>query len=191
VLRAPFDGVITSYNIAPGELVNPQEDLLTVTDLSEVWVLADVYEQDLAKVRTGRDVQITVDAYPDRTFSGRLTYVSDVIDPKTRTAKVRCVVDNADGALKLDMFARIRLPSGDARQALAVPTTAVQHVDGQPVVFVQQSPTRFERRNVQTGATAGPVLEITTGLEAGEVIAAEGTLSLKTALLRERIGGED
>ncbi len=191
VLRAPFDGVITSYNLAPGELVNPQEDLLTVTDLSQVWVLADVYEQDLAKVRTGRDVRITVDAYPDRAFSGRLTYVSDVIDPKTRTAKVRCVVDNVDGALKLDMFARIQLPSGDARQALAVPATAVQQVDGQPVVFVRQSPTRFERRYVQTGAAAGALLEITGGIEAGEVIAAEGTLSLKTALLRERIGGED
>jgi cobalt-zinc-cadmium efflux system membrane fusion protein len=191
VLRAPFDGVITTYDVAPGELVDPQEDLLTVTDLSQVWVLADVYERDIAKLRTGRDVQISMDAYPDRTFTGRLTYVSDVIDPKTRTAKVRCVVDNPDGALKLDMFARIRIPSGDARQALTVPAAAVQQIDGQPVVFVRRSPTRFERRNVQTGTTAGELVEITSGLEPDEVIASAGTLSLKTALLRERIGGED
>jgi cobalt-zinc-cadmium efflux system membrane fusion protein len=191
VLRAPFDGVITTYDVAPGELVDPQEDLLTVTDLSQVWVLADVYEQDIAKLRTGRDVQISMDAYPDRTFTGRLTYVSDVIDPKTRTAKVRCVVDNPDGALKLDMFARIRIPTGNARQAVIVPAAAVQQVDGQPVVFVRQSPTRFERRDVQTGVTAGELIEIAGGLEPGLVIASAGTLSLKTALLRERVGGED
>jgi cobalt-zinc-cadmium efflux system membrane fusion protein len=191
VLRAPFDGVITKYDVAPGELVDPQEDLLTVTDLAQVWVLADVYEQDIAKLRTDRDVQIAVDSYPDRTFTGRLTYVSDVIDPTTRTAKVRCVVDNRDGVLKLNMFARIRIPTGDARQALTVPAAAVQQIDGQPVVFVHQSPTRFERRNVQTGVTTGDVIEITGGLEPGLVIASAGTLSLKTALLRERVGGED
>lgn len=190
VMRAPFDGVITSYEVAPGEQVDPEKDLLTVSDLSQVWVLAAVYEQDLSKVRTGRDVQIVVDAYPGRTFTGRLTYISDVIDPKTRTAKVRCVVDNPDGALKLDMFARIRIPTGDARAAVTVPATAVQQVDGQPVVFVRQSATTFERRNVQTGASAGDVIEITTGLKPGEVIATTGTLNLKTALLRERIGGE-
>jgi cobalt-zinc-cadmium efflux system membrane fusion protein len=191
VLRAPFDGVVTSYDVAPGELVDPEKDLMTLSDLSEVWVLADVYEQDLAKVRIGRDVQIMVDAYPDRPFTGRLTYVSDVIDPATRTAKVRCVVANPDGALKLAMFARIRIPTGDDREAITVPAAAVQQVDGQAVVFMRQSPTRFERRNVETGATAGDVVEITSGLRAGEVIASAGTLSLKTALLRERIGGED
>ncbi|MGE3277379.1 MAG: efflux RND transporter periplasmic adaptor subunit [Vicinamibacterales bacterium] len=190
VLRAPFDGVITSYDIAPGELVDPQKELLTVTDLSEVWVLADVYEQDLARVETGRDVEIVVDAYPDRTFDGRLTYVSDVIDPATRTAKVRCVVGNPDRLLKLDMFARIRIPTGDSRQVMGVPETAVQRIDGQTVVFVRRSPTRFERRDVEIGATAGDLVEITGGLEPGEVIATTGTLSLKTTLLGERIGGE-
>ena len=191
VLRAPFDGVITNYDVAPGEFVDPEKDLLTVSDLSQVWVLADVYEQDIAKLGTGRDVQISVDAYPDRPFTGRLTYVSDVIDPKTRTAKVRCVVDNPDGALKLDMFVRVLIPTSTAREAVTVPGAAVQQIDGQPVVFVRQTPTKFERRNVKTGATAGDVVEITSGLEPGAVIATAGTLSLKTALLRERVGGDD
>ena len=92
-----------------------------------------------------------VDAYPDRTFTGRITHVSDLIDPATRAAKVRCVVDNRDGALKLDMFAKITLGTVDERQAITVPADAVQQVDNQAVVFVRQSETRFERKNVQVG----------------------------------------
>jgi len=190
VLRAPFAGVITNYDVAPGELVDPEDELFTITDLSQVWVLADVYERDIAKVHTGRDVAIAVDAYPGRVFSGRLTYVSDLIDPQTRTAKVRCVVDNTDGALKLDMFARVTIPRGDQREVLAVPAVAIQQVDGQPVVFVRRSATEFERRDVDTGETAGQLVEIVSGLQPGDEIVSAGSFYLKTALLRERIGDE-
>jgi cobalt-zinc-cadmium efflux system membrane fusion protein len=190
VLRAPFAGVITRYDVAPGELVDPAEELFTITDLSEVWVLADVYEKDIAQLRTDREVAISVDAYPGRVFTGRLTYVSDLINPQTRTAKVRCVVDNRDGALKLDMFARVTIPTGDGREALAVPVEAVQQIDGQAVVFERRSPTQFVRRDVITGATIGQVVEIVSGLEPGIDVVSAGSFYLKTALLRERIGDE-
>jgi cobalt-zinc-cadmium efflux system membrane fusion protein len=190
VIRAPLAGVITRYDVAPGELVHPEEELFTVTNLSEVWVLADVYEKDIARLRTNREVVISVDAYPGRVFTGRLTYVSDQIDPRTRTASVRCVVDNADGALKLDMFARVTIPVGDVREALAVPMDAVQQIDGQTVVFERQSDTRFVRRNVQTGIAAGADVEIVSGVEPGVEVVSSGSFYLKTALLRERIGDE-
>ena len=190
VLRAPFAGVVTRFDIAAGETVEPDRELMTLTDLSTVWVLADVYEKDLAKVRVNTNVDIRVDAYPDRAFVGRLTYVSDTIDPQTRTAKVRCVIANPDGALKLEMFVRVSVPTTDSQQAILVPAAALQQIDGQSVVFVRQSPSRFERRNVEVGNTAGDVVEIRSGIKAGEVIAGAGSFYLKTALLRERIGEE-
>lgn len=189
-LRAPFDGIVTKFDVASGEVVEPDKELFTVADISTVWVLADVYEKDLSKIQRNGTVSIKVDAYPDRTFTGRITHVSDLIDPATRSAKVRCVVENRDGALKLDMFAKVTLVSADERQALVVPADAIQQVDNQPVVFVQQSETRFERRNVQTGLRAGDLVEILGGLEDGAKIVSKGSFYLKTALLRERIGDE-
>src|SRR5581483_11719880 len=106
------------------------------------------------------------------------------------TAKVRCVVENRDGALKLDMFAKVTLGTREEHQALAVPADAIQLVDGQPVVFIRQTATRFERRNVQPGRRSGAVVEILAGLTEGQMVVGKGSFYLKAALLRERIGDE-
>ena len=190
VLRAPFAGVVTKFDVATGELVQPDRELMTVTDLSTVWVLADVYEKDLARVKADTNVNIKVDAYPQRAFVGRLTYIGDSIDPQTRTAKVRCVIANPDSALKLDMFVKVSVPTRDNRETVVVDASAIQQIDGQPVVFVRQSPTRFERRPVQIGVTAGDTVEILSGVVPGDVVVGAGSFYLKTALLRERVGGE-
>ena len=190
VLRAPFAGVVTKIDSAIGEQVDGDRELLTIADMSTVWVLADVYERDLAKIRQGAEVTVRVDTYADRTFTGKVSYISDLIDPATRTAKVRAVIANRDGALKLDMFARISVPTTEQREALVIPADAVQQIDNQPVVFVRQSGTRFERRDVTLGASAGDVMEVLRGVKAGETVVAAGSFYLKTALLRERIGDE-
>jgi cobalt-zinc-cadmium efflux system membrane fusion protein len=190
VIRAPFAGVITKYDVAKGEVVQPDHELFTLTNLTTVWVQADVYEKDLGRIQRDSDVAVKVEAYPDRSFVGRLTFIADLIDPKTRTAKVRCVVANSDGALKLDMFARIAIPTKDQRQSVVVPQVAVQNVDNQPVVFVRRTATQFERRDVRVGASSGDQVEILDGLKAGETVVAAGSFYFKTALLRERIGGE-
>lgn len=189
-LRAPFTGIVTKFDVAAGEVVEPDKELLTVADISIVWVLADVYEKDISKVQRDGTVAITVDAYPDRTFSGRITHVSDLIDPSSRTAKVRCVVDNGEGALKLEMFAKVTLGTAEQRQALAVPSDAIQQIDKQSVVFVRQSATRFERRDVQVGRRSGNLVEILGGVDAGQMVVGKGSFYLKTAALRERIGDE-
>ena len=186
-----MDGVVTKFDVASGEVVEPERELFTIADLSTVWVLADVYEKDLARLPRSGDVDIRVDAYPDRVFRGSLTYVSDVIDPKTRTAKVRCVVANPDGLLKLDMFATVIIPTNERHQAVVVPVAAVQQIDNQPVVFVRKSESQFERRKVTVGQTAGGVVEILDGVRAGEEVVGDGSFYLKTALLRERIGEGD
>lgn len=189
-LRAPFAGVVTKFDVAVGEVVDTEKELFTVADISTVWVLADVYEKDLAKITRDGSVAVKVDAYPDRTFTGRITHVSDLIDPATRAAKVRCVVDNRDGALKLDMFAKVALGTVEERQAMTVPVDAVQLVDNQPLVFVRQSATRFERKNVQVGRRTEGLVEILGGLADGQAVVGKGSFYLKTALLRERIGDE-
>jgi cobalt-zinc-cadmium efflux system membrane fusion protein len=190
ILRAPFDGVVTKYDVAEGEVAEPERELFTVTDLASVWVLADVFEKDITKVRAGTDAVVRVDAYPDRIFTGRVTYAADLIDPQTRSAKARVVVTNLDAALKLDMFARVTIPTAEQRDAVVVPVAAVQQIDNKTVVFVQQGPNRFVRRAVELGNPAGADVEVRAGLKAGEKVVAAGSFYLKTALLRERIGGE-
>ncbi|MGE0703138.1 MAG: efflux RND transporter periplasmic adaptor subunit [Vicinamibacterales bacterium] len=190
VLRAPFAGVVTAYDVAVGEMVEPERELLAIADLSTVWVLADIYERDIARVRPGTKAIIRTEAYPDRIFTGEVTYVSDVIEPATRTARVRCVVSNSDGALKLDMFTTVTIPTAVERDAIVVPADAVQQIDGLSVVFVQTAATTFERRDVELGMTVGDRVEIVAGLEPAEQVVSAGSFYLKTALLRERIGDE-
>ena len=124
VLRAPFNGVVTEYGVAIGDLVEPDRELLTITDISTVWVLADVYEPDLGRLQPDAEVTIEIDAYPDRVFTGRITYISDTIELSTRAAHVRCVVANPDHALKLGMFARVTIPTNERVSGLAVPTSS-------------------------------------------------------------------
>ena len=188
VLRAPFDGVVTEYSVAVGDLVGPDRDLLTITDISTVRVLADVYESDLGRLPPAAEVTIRTEAYPDRIFTGRITYVSDTIEPQTRAAHVRCVVANPDDPLKLGMFASVTIPTNERVAALAVPIAAVQRIDGQPVVFVQTAPATFERRDVTLGSTAGGVVEVPAGIASGERVVSNGSFYLKTALLHDRIG---
>lgn len=190
-LRAPFSGVITNYEVAEGELVDPSDELLTITDISSVWVLADVYEKDLAHVRAGQTVDIRVASYTDQVFRGKITYISDVIEPATRTAKVRCVVPNPASKLKLEMFATVEIPTSGAMEILAVPVTAIQQVEGRPVVFLQRARTEFEKRDVETGVEDRGWVEIRSGLSAGDPVVTDGSFYLKSALLRELIGGEE
>lgn len=189
-IRAPFDGVITAYDVAVGEIVEPERALVTIANLETVWILADVYEKDLAKVPSTAEVAIRVDAYADKVFKGRLTYVSDVIDPKSRSAKVRVVVQNPEGLLRLDMFARVSIPTKDQQETVAIPIDAVQQIDGQSAVFIRETATRFRRQNVQLGLQAGNLIEVKAGLKSGETIVAAGSFYFKTALQRELIGDE-
>ncbi|HXG32010.1 MAG TPA: efflux RND transporter periplasmic adaptor subunit [Bryobacteraceae bacterium] len=190
-MTAPFSGIVIKYNVAEGEVIGPENELLTLADLSTVWVLADVYEKDIALIRQGQEARIMADAYPGQVFRGSITYVSDMLDPKTRTARVRCEVPNPDGRLKLDMFVSVELPTPVGRQALMVPSSAIQQIDDQPVVFVKTGETQFERRNVRLGSNSDGWVEVTSGVRQGEPVVTDGSFHLKSVLLRERIGGEE
>lgn len=190
-LRAPFDGVVIRSSAAEGEAFGPDDEVFDIADLSTAWVLADVYEKDIAAVRAGQAAAIVIDSYPGEVFRGSITYVSDFLDPKTRTAKVRCEVPNRDGRLKLEMFATVQLPTPDGRQAVTVPSAAIQQVVDRPTVFVRAGPDEFEVRPVEAGTAAGNWVEIVSGVRPGEEVATQGSFYLKSTLLRAEIGGEE
>jgi membrane fusion protein, heavy metal efflux system len=189
-LKAPFGGVVTSLHAVGSEVVEQGTELLAITDMSSLWVMADVYENDLSRIRTGQAVRVRVPSYPGETFAGRITHVADVIDPKTRTAKVRCLVGNEKSLLKLEMFATVEIPVGQASPMLAVPSSSIQQIDGRPVVFVRNSEAEFQKREVQTGVESEGYAEIRSGLKPGEPVVSRGSFILKTAFLKHLIGEE-
>lgn len=190
VLRAPLSGIVTKFDVSTGEVVEKDKELFTIVDTSTVWVLADLYENDLGAVKTGGYAQIVVPSYPGEVFQGKIDYISDFLDPASRTAKVRCVVTNPDGRLKLEMFASVEVPSAASVTALAVPAGAIQKVDADDVVFVRKDATHFEKRVVELGQRADDWVEIRKGVKKSEAVVTAGSFYLKSSLLREEIGEE-
>jgi cobalt-zinc-cadmium efflux system membrane fusion protein len=188
ILRAPFNGVVMQSEVAEGEAVDTERELFTIADISTVWVQGDVYEKDIAAIRQGQQVKVTVNAYPGETFTGRITYLSDVLDPQTRTAKVRCEVANPRGLLKLEMFATIQIPTGVQRETLMIPAAAVQQVDNESIVFVKVDENKFEKREVELGAQSDGWVEVRDGLKEGEKVVTAGAFMLKSHLKKEEFG---
>ena len=181
-LTAPLAGVVLQVQAAPGELITPDRELFVVADLSRVWLQGDVYQKDIAKIRVGQNATVTVDTYPGESFTGRVTHVSDVMDPTSRTAKVRCEVVNVDGRLKVQMFATVALPTSTPRTVIVVPSDAVQDIDGTPTVFIRVDEEHFVPKPIKTGATVGRWTEVADGLETGEHVVTRGALMLKSRL---------
>ena len=187
-LRAPSQGLVTSIEVRSGETVDGSSPLLTLTDISRVWVLADIFEHDLGSIPLGNSVSVRVPAYPETIFRGRITYISDVLELETRAARVRCVVENPGALLKLGMFATVEIRGGRSVESLAVPASAIQNVNGHPVVFIKRSDSTFELSEVETGVEADGWMEIRDGLSAGDTVITGGSFYAKTATLRELIG---
>jgi cobalt-zinc-cadmium efflux system membrane fusion protein len=184
---APFDGVLDSVSVAQGEIVDPANAIFTVSDLSTVWVQADIAERDLGAVKVGDAVEVKVSAFPDRVFAGRVTYIPDQIESGTGMAKVRCEVPNPDGALRVNMFASVTILSQRGGDAVLVPSSSLQDVNGQSVVFVPTGASEFAWRAVHTGLAANGKTQITSGLAAGTPVIGEGSYWLKAALMQSTI----
>jgi cobalt-zinc-cadmium efflux system membrane fusion protein len=190
-ILAPFDGAVLAIGATPGELVDTGREIFALADLSTVWVQADLPERELGAVRPGAAVSIAVEAYPGRRFPGRVAYIADQLDPRTGTAKVRCEIPNPDRTLKVNMFAIVEIEASLGRDGLVVPDAALQRMDDQPVVFVRLAENRFARRDIRPGLRQDGLLEVAEGLEADEVVVAEGSFRLKALLLHSRFGAED
>jgi cobalt-zinc-cadmium efflux system membrane fusion protein len=186
-LFAPFAGVVDSVSVATGEIVDPATPIFTVSDLSTVWVQADVAERDLGAVKVGDAVEVKVSAFPGRVFAGRVTYIPDQIESATGMAKVRCEVPNPDGALRVNMFATVTILSPQGGDAVLAPSSSLQEVNGQSVVFIPTGDRQFAWRAVHIGLVANGKTQITSGLAAGTPVVGEGSYWLKAALMQSTI----
>ena len=189
-LFAPFAGVVDSVSVATGEIVDPATPIFTVSDLSTVWVQADVAEKDLGAVKVGDAVEVKVSAFPGRVFAGRVTYIPDQIESATGMAKVRCEVPNPDGALRVNMFATVTILSPQGGDAVLAPSSSLQEVNGQSVVFIPTGDRQFAWRAVHTGLVANGKTQITSGLAAGTPVVGEGSYWLKAALMQSTISDQ-
>jgi Cu(I)/Ag(I) efflux system membrane fusion protein len=168
--RAPASGVVTEKKAVQGMRFMPGEALFQIADLSAVWVVADVFEQDIGIVKNGAAVTVGVSAYPGESFVGRITYVYPTLKAETRTIPVRVELANPGGKLKPAMFAEVTMDAAISRAGVTVPHSAVIDSGQRQVVFVQKDEGRFEPREVRVGARDADYVELLSGVQAGEVV---------------------
>ena len=186
-VRSPVSGTIIERMVSPGAVVAPSDSLYVISDLRSLWVIAQVPEQHLSSLRRGLTVEVSVRAYPGQTFPARITYIGDALDPETRTVQVRCELNNPGGKLKTEMFATLTLQGGDGTEAVVAPLAALQNVDGQEILFVPEGENSFRARRVQPGRHSDSVVEIVSGLQAGEKVVVSGAFYLKSELLKAQM----
>ena len=169
VVPAPIDGVITARSANLGQVVAMGMELLSVTDLSEVWVVGDLYEQDFEAVRVGSTAVVTATAYPGMTLRGRVSYIDPRVDPQARTAKARVEVPNADGRLRLGMYVAVTFSGAASGRAVVVPRAAVQAIGDRHVVYipVKGEEGKFVQRVVRLGAPVGEAYTVLSGVKPG------------------------
>lgn len=189
VLKAPFNGIVIEKNAVIGELANPANTIFTIADMSTVWIDADVPERDLQYLELGKTASVTVTAYPDEVFTGKVSYISSVVDKTTRTVKARIELPNLDQKLRIDMFAKVVLNHSGTKEVLVVPNTSVVMVQGIPNVYISED-SGFKARAVELGARYNEYVEIKNGLTENESVVQAGVYALKARQLKSQISDE-
>jgi len=185
VLRAPLSGVVVERPAFPGMEVRPDSGtpLATVADLTRLWVMADVYERDLSRVARGQVATVRLASEPGRTYQGRVAHVGELVDPATRTVKVRIEVDNPRLELKPEMFARVVIQGATPDvPVLMVPASAVLSDGDASAVVVAAGEGRFVKRSVEVGGEQDGRVRILSGVQPGERVVVDGALYLKTEI---------
>lgn len=179
-LLAPIEGEVVERLVSPGQLLQPgATQCFTISDMSSVWVLVNVYEKDLADVRVGDGVAVQSDAYPEA-FHGKISYVGPALDPNTRTVQARIVTPNPGQRLKKDMYVTAIVSAGSIPNALALPDAAVlRDTENLPFVYVETGANQFARRQVSLGFSVAGQTQITDGLKAGEHVVDDGGIFLQ------------
>jgi cobalt-zinc-cadmium efflux system membrane fusion protein len=186
-MTTPFAGTVIEKHAILGELAQPDKLIFTVADLSTLWIEANLFEKDLGRVKTGAEAEVTVAAYPDQIFRGKLTYIAAMVDKETRTIQARLEVANPDGRLKPEMFASAAIRTGGKGRGLLLPEDAVVLVDGKATVFIEEHG-GFESRTVELGDRLRGRVVIKAGLQAGERVVTAGTYALKARVQKSLLG---
>jgi RND family efflux transporter MFP subunit len=186
-IAAPVSGTVTKRLVNAGEAIEANKELLRITDLGQVWVIAQVYERDLPSIRTGLGASVTTDARPGRVYRGHVTYVDPNINPETRTAQVRIELENPGRELKVGMYVNSAFGTGGVaeRTVALVPTSSVQNVGSRKVVFVAtDKPEVFLVKTVRLGAERDGRFPVLEGLNVGDKVVADGSFLLRAELLK-------
>jgi len=181
---APGSGFILEKNVTLGKAIDTMDDTFVIGDLSQVWMLASVRQDQLGSLRVGLPAHVTVAGVSGRMFDGRIANLGQTLDPQTRTMQVRVVLNNSGNQLRPEMLATAEIPAGAARETVLVPSDALQQVDGQDVVFVRTAPDRFTVRPVQSAETRNGETPILEGLKGAEQVVVKGSFVLKSQLLK-------
>jgi cobalt-zinc-cadmium efflux system membrane fusion protein len=189
-VRSPFNGIVLERLVTQGTAVTPGTPLFVVSDLSTVWVMAEIDEKHLARVQVGRAATVHVAAYPGESFPAKVTYIGETVNPKTRRVTVRCETPNADGRLKPEMYATVSIGESEPHLVITVPAAAVQTINGQTVVFIGESEGQFRVRPIETGPERDGFVEVTRGLAEADPVVAAGAFVLKSELLKPAPDGE-
>jgi len=180
-MKSPLTGIVVERMVTPGQSIggDANQVLFTVADLDMLQVVADVYERDLALVKEGQFAKVKVEAYPEVDFPATVASVGDVVDPASRTIKLRAWVNNQDHRLKPEMFARLHIQVGDATKILVVPKEAVLESDGKQFVFVVEEPNRYVRHEVKVSNFTPDQMRVLEGLTPGQRIVTKGAVLIK------------
>jgi cobalt-zinc-cadmium efflux system membrane fusion protein len=186
-VRAPFAGTVISKDVTQLERVSPESPILTIADLSTVWITADIFEEHLPSLQglQGKPIVLRSSAWPGEQFSATVFYTGDIVDESTRTVSLRASAENAAGKLKPGLFVTVEMAKNSASPVVQVPADSLQEHEGQTFVFVQHNEQQFERRNVVVGRRNARMVEIVSGVRPGEPIAVAGCFALKSQLLAE------
>lgn len=189
-ILAPAGGYVLEKNVSPGQTIAPGQDAFVIGDLSQLWMLASVRQDNLGQLRVGQTATVTLPGLGDERFVGKITNLGQELDPTTRAMQVRIVLNNAGQRLRPEMLANADIPLGQTTSVLTVPSDAIQQINGQDVVFVRTAPDRFTVRPVRIGTTDDGKTPVLEGLKAGEQVVVHGSFTLKSHLLRSTMEGE-
>jgi cobalt-zinc-cadmium efflux system membrane fusion protein len=187
VIKAPGSGYIVEKNISAGNFIRPDNSssLFTISDMKDVWIWANVFETDIAKVKKGYDAKITTLAYPDKTFNGKIDEISSVLDPDNKVMKVRVALDNKDMLLKPEMFTNVLISNKEGSSSVAIPSSAVIFDSSKNFVVVYNSKCDLQVRAVSVIKTVDDITYIASGLKPGDKVISKSQLLLYNALTED------
>ncbi len=190
-IYSPIAGTIVDRTVTPGQSVNgdPTQVLFTIVDLRKVQVIADVYEKDLGLVKVNQGATVNVEAYPNTGFPATIFAIGDLVDPTTRTIKLRAVVNNEDQKLKPGMFARLNVRLSHESTLPLIPQDAVVEIDGNMYAYVAEGNNRYVKRSVKIGLPSAGQVAVLEGLQPGEQIVVKGAVLLKGQEMNQEEGG--
>ncbi len=189
-IKALIDGVIIERKSTVGELVDKGSAIYTISDPTDLWVIAEVKERDIAAVKVGQDATFKVLAYPGREFRGRIVRLGNRIETDSRTLEVRIETRNAGGELKAGMFADVEITTTILKDAIVIPDTALQRDGDAQIAFLAIGENRYEKRGVTPGLEQRGRVQVLEGLKVGEEVVTEGSFILKSELLKGELGEE-